>query len=167
MFLKCYCIYYNRLILRLIDLMISIANQFRTQKIIVILKDQRPTSKLSELRQYIGFTAIMSTIGIPIKLLHECQGHIITVELSNGDIYRGKLHDAEDNCNVQLKEVGMTARNGQVRSFKEIFIRGSHVRFFVVPEMLRNAPIFNRGVVRGIKGGTRGGRRDIKRENDV
>lgn len=33
----------------------------------------------------------MSTIGIPIKLLHESQGHVITVELTNGQVYRGKL----------------------------------------------------------------------------
>jgi len=33
----------------------------------------------------------MSTIGIPIKLLHEAQGHIVTVELTNGQVYRGKL----------------------------------------------------------------------------
>lgn len=33
----------------------------------------------------------MSTIGIPIKLLHESQGHVVTVELTNGQVYRGKL----------------------------------------------------------------------------
>jgi hypothetical protein len=32
-----------------------------------------------------------STIGIPIKLLHEAQGHVVTVELTNGQVYRGKL----------------------------------------------------------------------------
>jgi hypothetical protein len=33
----------------------------------------------------------MSTIGIPIKLLHEAVGHIVTAELTNGSVYRGKL----------------------------------------------------------------------------
>lgn len=33
----------------------------------------------------------MSTIGVPIKLLHEAQGHIITLELKTGQLYRGKL----------------------------------------------------------------------------
>lgn len=32
-----------------------------------------------------------STIGIPIKLLNEAQGHIVTLELDNGTTYRGKL----------------------------------------------------------------------------
>jgi small nuclear ribonucleoprotein D3 len=84
----------------------------------------------------------MATIGIPIKLLHESQGHIVTVELTNGQVYRGKLLEAEDNCNAQLKDVTMTARDGRVSHLENVYIRGSHVRFFVVPEMLRNAPMF-------------------------
>jgi small nuclear ribonucleoprotein D3 len=35
------------------------------------------------------------SIGIPIKLLHEAQGHIITLELKTGQLYRGKLYDGE------------------------------------------------------------------------
>ncbi|CAO3598287.1 unnamed protein product [Absidia cylindrospora] len=31
------------------------------------------------------------SIGVPIKLLHEAQGHIITLELKTGQLYRGKL----------------------------------------------------------------------------
>lgn len=84
----------------------------------------------------------MTSIGIPIKLLHESQGHIVTIELTNGQVYRGKLVEAEDNCNAQLKDVTMTARDGRVSHLENVYIRGSHVRFFVVPEMLRNAPMF-------------------------
>lgn len=41
---------------------------------------------------------IMATsgLGIPVKLLHESLGHIITVELKTGQLYRGKL--AEGDC---------------------------------------------------------------------
>jgi hypothetical protein len=49
-----------------------------------------------ELRQRQFFHARidgMSTIGIPIKLLHESQGHIVTIELTNGQVYRGKLFE--------------------------------------------------------------------------
>lgn len=31
------------------------------------------------------------TIGVPIKLLHESQGHIVSLELKTGQLYRGKL----------------------------------------------------------------------------
>lgn len=37
----------------------------------------------------------MANLGIPTKLLHESLGHIITVELKTGQIYRGKLFDGE------------------------------------------------------------------------
>ena len=33
----------------------------------------------------------MGSIGIPIKLLNEAQGHICTLELTSGRIFRGKL----------------------------------------------------------------------------
>ena len=32
-----------------------------------------------------------SGLGVPVKLLHESLGHIITVELKTGQLYRGKL----------------------------------------------------------------------------
>eukprot|EP00210_Caulerpa_lentillifera_P002168 g2082.t1 len=83
-------------------------------------------------------------VGIPIKLLHESEGHLVTVELKTGETYRGDLHDAEDNWNVQLKDVTATARDGRVSHLDHIFIRGSRVRFIVVPEMLKNAPMFKR-----------------------
>lgn len=69
----------------------------------------------------------MAAIGIPIKLLQESQGHIVAVELRNGEIYLGKLAEAEDNCNAQLT---MTARDGRVSHLENVYIRWSHVRFF-------------------------------------
>ena len=30
------------------------------------------------------------SIGVPIKLLHEAEGHIVTVETTTGEVYRGK-----------------------------------------------------------------------------
>ena len=84
------------------------------------------------------------SLGIPLKLLHESQGHTITLELSNGSSYRGKLDAAEDNMNVQLRDVTYTARDGRVSHLDRVYIRGSHVRFFMVPDMLKQAPMFKR-----------------------
>ncbi|KAI8910990.1 hypothetical protein EDD86DRAFT_204145 [Gorgonomyces haynaldii] len=81
-------------------------------------------------------------IGVPIKLLHESQGHIVTVELKTGGIYRGKLLEVEDNMNVQLKNITFTSRDGKVSQLDQVYCRGSQVRFFVVPDMLKNAPMF-------------------------
>ena len=103
-----------------------------------------------------------SGLGIPVKLLHESLGHIITVELKTGQLYRGKLaegacaapHDfrycsanaqdiliAEDNLNISLKDITVTGRDGRVSQLDQVYIRGSMVRFFIVPDMLQNAPM--------------------------
>ena len=37
----------------------------------------------------------MGTIGIPVKLIHEAVGHVITVELKGGSSYRGTLYDGK------------------------------------------------------------------------
>ncbi|KAL3897994.1 MAG: hypothetical protein SGCHY_003045 [Lobulomycetales sp.] len=91
----------------------------------------------------------MSSIGIPVKLLHESSGHIVTLELKTGDTYRGKLLDAEDNMNIQLSDITVTARDGRVSQLDQVFIRGSQVRFFIVPDMLKNAPMFKTHAIKG------------------
>jgi small nuclear ribonucleoprotein D3 len=40
--------------------------------------------------------------------------------------------------NVQLKDITVTARDGRVSHLDQVYIRGSHVRFFIVPDMLRS-----------------------------
>ncbi|KAL8835627.1 MAG: hypothetical protein Q9170_003244 [Blastenia crenularia] len=104
-----------------------------------------------------------STIGIPIKLLNEAQNHVVTLEITSGQVYRGKLIEAEDNMNVQLKDITVTARDGRVSHLDQIYIRGSHVRFFIVPDMLRNAPMFRSRGVRGRGVGMARGRATVNR----
>ncbi|ORX59537.1 Sm-like ribonucleo protein [Hesseltinella vesiculosa] len=96
------------------------------------------------------------TIGVPIKLLHEAQGHVVTLELKTGQLYRGKLLDAEDNMNIQLREITVTARDGRVSQLDQVYIRGSSVRFFIVPDMLKNAPMFKQLPPPNLRGRGRG-----------
>ncbi|KAH7384389.1 hypothetical protein DE146DRAFT_668491 [Phaeosphaeria sp. MPI-PUGE-AT-0046c] len=104
-----------------------------------------------------------STIGVPIKLLNEAAGHIITLEITSGEVYRGKLLEAEDNMNVQLKDITVTARDGRVSHLEQVYIRGSHVRYFIVPDMLRNAPMFKSRGTRGRGVGLARGRATVNR----
>lgn len=80
-------------------------------------------------------------ISVPIKLLGEAQGHVVSVELNDGTGYRGKLVEAEDSMNVQLQDVTVTARDGSVSHLNQIYLRGSQVRFFSIPDILQHAPI--------------------------
>ncbi|KAI0250354.1 hypothetical protein BJV78DRAFT_1220132 [Lactifluus subvellereus] len=107
-------------------------------------------------------------LGVPVKLLHESLGHVVTVELKTGQLYRGKLAEAEDNLNISLKDITVTGRDGRVSQLDQVYIRGSMVRFFIVPDMLQNAPMFKRvgpNAMRGRGIGTARGRATIMRAN--
>ncbi|KAL5679776.1 hypothetical protein ACJX0J_006161, partial [Zea mays] len=84
------------------------------------------------------------SLGIPVKLLHEAAGHVVTVELKTGEVYRGSLVECEDNWNCQLENITFTAKDGKVSQLEHVFIRGSRVRFMIIPDMLKNAPMFKR-----------------------
>ncbi|XP_010428684.1 PREDICTED: small nuclear ribonucleoprotein SmD3a [Camelina sativa] len=121
------------------------------------------------------------SLGIPVKLLHESSGHTVTVELKSGELYRGSMIECEDNWNCQLENITYTAKDGKVSQLEHVFLRGSLVRFIIIPDMLKNAPMFKDtkgkgkgssiGVGRGRGGamrgrgtgrGTRGGRGAVR-----
>ncbi|GBP20830.1 Small nuclear ribonucleoprotein Sm D3 [Eumeta japonica] len=84
------------------------------------------------------------SIGVPIKVLHEAEGHIVTCETNTGEVYRGKLIEAEDNMNCQMTQVTVTQRDGRIAQLENVYIRGSKIRFLILPDMLKNAPMFKR-----------------------
>lgn len=50
------------------------------------------------------------SLGIPVKLLHEAAGHVVSVELKSGELYRGSMIECEDNWNCQLENITYTAK---------------------------------------------------------
>ena len=68
------------------------------------------------------------SIGVPIKVLHEAEGHIVTLESITGEIYRGKLIEAEDNMNCQMSDITVTFKDGRAANMQNVFIRGSKIR---------------------------------------
>jgi small nuclear ribonucleoprotein D3 len=92
------------------------------------------------------------SIGVPIKLLHEAEKLVVTLELKTGELYRGILAEAEDNMNCQLTNITYTARDGRVSQLEHAYIRGSQIRFFILPDMLKNAPMFRRVDAKSGKG---------------
>nr|CAG4645316.1 EOG090X0NFO [Leptodora kindtii] len=98
------------------------------------------------------------SIGVPIKVLHEAEGHIITCETNTGEIYRGKLVEAEDNMNCQMTNITVTYRDGRVAQLENVYIRGSKIRFLILPDMLKNAPMFKRQGQKAANTGSASGR---------
>uniref|UniRef100_A0A7R9Y0T4 Small nuclear ribonucleoprotein Sm D3 n=1 Tax=Prasinoderma coloniale TaxID=156133 RepID=A0A7R9Y0T4_9VIRI len=86
----------------------------------------------------------MPSIGVPVKMLHEAEGHVVTCELKSGEAYRGTLIEAEDNWNVQIGTASCTHRDGRITQLEHVFIRGSKIRWLVIPDMLKNAPLFKK-----------------------
>lgn len=72
---------------------------------------------------------------------------------STGEVYRGKLIEAEDNMNCQMTQVNVTFRDGRQSNLENVYIRGSKIRFLILPDMLKNAPMFKK---QGTKAGTAG-----------
>lgn len=82
--------------------------------------------------------------------------------------------------NVQLENINVTQRDGRVTHLDRVYIRGSHVRLFIVPDMLRyedftlqlrrmkltrarNAPMFRSRNARGRGVGLARGRATVNR----
>jgi small nuclear ribonucleoprotein D3 len=84
------------------------------------------------------------SVGVPIALLHEGEGRIVTVELKNGEIYRGLLNDTEDSMNCQLSDVVLTQRDGQKTKLELVYVRGSQIKLIILPEVLKHSPLFNK-----------------------
>ena len=86
-----------------------------------------------------------SGIGIPILVLHDALGGEITIELKDGCSYTGMLDDVQDNMNCTLKgPLTRTNEEGETSELDMTFVRGSQIRFIVLPHILKEAPYFQR-----------------------
>jgi small nuclear ribonucleoprotein D3 len=85
-------------------------------------------------------------VGIPIVLLHDAEGAVVTVETKNGQLIRGLLFEAEDMMNLYLKNAVITSPTGVKRKSNQIYIRGPEIVFILLPDMLKHAPMFQRYV---------------------
>ena len=47
-------------------------------------------------------------------------------------------------CFFQQKHYLVPNRDGRVAQLENVYIRGSKIRFFVLPDMLKNAPMFKK-----------------------
>ena len=59
-----------------------------------------------------------------------------------GELFRGKLVEAEDNMNCLMGNITVTYRDGRTAQLEQVYIRGSKIRFLILPDMLKNAPMF-------------------------
>lgn len=68
-------------------------------------KDRDIGQELPKVGQYNEPLNKEDDIGIPLKLLHEGEGHRVIMELKNCDICRGTLTESENNWSSQLEDI--------------------------------------------------------------
>eukprot|EP00069_Balaena_mysticetus_P011021 bmy_07006T0 len=61
--------------------------------------------------------------------------------MNTGEVFRGKLIEAEDNMNCQMSNITVAYRDGRVAQLEQVYIHGSKIRFLILPDVLKNAPM--------------------------
>lgn len=76
---------------------------------------------------------------VPLKILAEAVGSIVTIELDCGETFRGTLTSVDDLMNVTLENASHT-RRGEMRDIPSTHIRGASIVTFQLPELLKLSP---------------------------
>ncbi|TGZ83851.1 Sm-like ribonucleo protein [Ascodesmis nigricans] len=71
-----------------------------------------------------------------VRFLMKCQNETVTVELKNGTTIHGTIMSVDVKMNTALRTVKMTLRNRDPISLDSINIRGSTIRYFILPDSL-------------------------------
>jgi small nuclear ribonucleoprotein D3 len=46
--------------------------------------------------------------------------------------------------NVRLDDVNITSRDGKLSHLEQVYLRGAQIRYIIIPDMLKNAPMFKK-----------------------
>ncbi|OQV08607.1 LSM domain-containing protein [Cladophialophora immunda] len=78
-----------------------------------------------------------------VRFLMKCANESVTIELKNGTIVSGTITSVSPQMNTALRAVKMTTKNrsspsapGETVSLDTINIRGSTIRYFILPDSL-------------------------------
>ncbi|KAK6544299.1 mRNA splicing protein smd1 [Orbilia ellipsospora] len=71
-----------------------------------------------------------------VRFLMKCTNETVTVELKNGTIIHGTITTVTPTMNTSLRTVRMTVRNREPQTLDTINIRGSTIRYFILPDSL-------------------------------
>ncbi|KAF2799507.1 Sm-like ribonucleoprotein [Melanomma pulvis-pyrius CBS 109.77] len=71
-----------------------------------------------------------------VRFLMKCQNETVTVELKNGTIINGTIASVSPKMNTALRAVKYTARNRDTVTLDSMTVRGSTVRYIILPDSL-------------------------------
>ncbi|KAJ5216037.1 small nuclear ribonucleoprotein Sm D1 [Penicillium cinerascens] len=106
-----------------------------------------------------------------VRFLMKCANETVTIELKNGTILHGTITSVSPQMNTSLRTVKMTPKGRDPISLDTINIRGSTIRYYILPDSLpldtllvddapkpKNKARKEADRGRGGRGGPRGGR---------
>ncbi|CAI7587373.1 unnamed protein product [Penicillium bialowiezense] len=71
-----------------------------------------------------------------VRFLMKCANETVTVELKNGTILHGTITSVSPQMNTSLRTVKMTPKGRDPVSLDTINIRGSTIRYYILPDSL-------------------------------
>ena len=74
------------------------------------------------------------------NLLKDSKPFLISIETKGKKIFRGNLTFIEENMNCILENAVLIDQNGKLSKFKSVFLRGSNIKIFIIPDVLKNIP---------------------------
>ena len=80
---------------------------------------------------------------VPMQLIYDCKDHVVSLELVSREVYRGRLvHYDRETMNLELCEVTLSRRDGEVKRMESVFLRGNKIRFVRLPDVAEKHPVF-------------------------
>ncbi|KAJ5287408.1 small nuclear ribonucleoprotein Sm D1 [Penicillium angulare] len=71
-----------------------------------------------------------------VRFLMKCANETVTIELKNGTIMHGTITAVSPQMNTSLRTVKMTPKGRDPISLETINIRGSTIRYYILPDSL-------------------------------
>ncbi|KAE9381751.1 Sm-like ribonucleo protein [Hyaloscypha bicolor E] len=71
-----------------------------------------------------------------VRFLMKCANETVTIELKNGTIIHGTITSVSPQMNTALRTVKMTQRGRDPISLDTINLRGSTIRYYILPDSL-------------------------------
>ncbi|PNY27279.1 Small nuclear ribonucleoprotein Sm D1 [Tolypocladium capitatum] len=71
-----------------------------------------------------------------VRFLMKCANETVTIELKNGTIVHGTIASVSPQMNTALRTVKMTAKGQNPVSLDTMNIRGSTIRYLILPDAL-------------------------------
>ncbi|EPY35278.1 small nuclear ribonucleoprotein D3 [Strigomonas culicis] len=82
----------------------------------------------------------MSQTSVPLKVLFDAIDTTVSLEVANGEVYTGALAEVQETMNITLKKATKISLSGKESHYETVFIRGSNVVFFQLPDALQCSP---------------------------